>query len=228
MASGSSRRSSRSRWSPALRRLSALAARRDVVTLLYAQSPCARVYAAPSKSAPLITQLMGGNDVTVVDTTATWTHVLIWGGLAGYIQSSALGSQPPDPALEGDCTFPGLADNQEVPLPAGNGPWPLTAQAQATAAGHVYAQPDADSLVVSPLVAGASVTISQWAPDSATQPWYHIQAASANGWVPATSLRLTLPDPATQTVRARQSGSRSPARGCGSRTTCRITPMSPR
>jgi hypothetical protein len=180
--------------------LSALAARRDAVTLLYAQSPCTRVYAAPSKSAPLITQLMGGNDVTVVDTTATWTHVLIWGGLGGYIQSSALGSQPPDPALEGDCTFPGLADNQELPLPTGNGPWPLTAQAQVTSAGHVYAQPDGASSVVSPLVAGAGVTISQWAPDSATQPWYHIQAGSATGWVPATSLRLTLPDPATQTA----------------------------
>ncbi|HEX2348009.1 MAG TPA: hypothetical protein VHI51_06175, partial [Ktedonobacterales bacterium] len=44
--------------------------------LLLTQSACAPVYAAPSATAPLIAQLLGGADATLIDTaTAGWTHV---------------------------------------------------------------------------------------------------------------------------------------------------------
>ena len=45
-------------------------------SLVYTQSPCAPVRAAPSATAPLITQLLGGTDVTLLDTaTPGWSGV---------------------------------------------------------------------------------------------------------------------------------------------------------
>jgi hypothetical protein len=46
--------------------------------LAYTQSPCAPVRTAPSATAPLITQLLGGTDVTLLDTaTPGWSHIRI-------------------------------------------------------------------------------------------------------------------------------------------------------
>src|SRR6185312_8227379 len=75
--------------------------------LLYTQPPCAPVYAAPTKQSPLITQLLGGTDVTATGEgdASGWTHVRIWSGIDGYIPSTLLGVQQPEHPREGVCNY---------------------------------------------------------------------------------------------------------------------------
>ena len=169
--------------------------------LLFTQAACAPVYAAPSVTAPLIAQLLGGADVTLIDTaTAGWTHVRIWSHTNGYLVSSALKATPPAVASEGDCTFPGVADPQPDALPADNGPFPLNAQGRTTAPTALYAWPAASAPPVASTPMGAALRIDQWASDSDGQPWYHVQAAAAAGWLWSGAARLDTPDPATHLV----------------------------
>jgi hypothetical protein len=86
----------------------------DGPTYLYAQVPCTPVYTAASKQSPMITQLMGGTDVTLLDATKTWAHVRIWSGVEGYIPATTLGGQPPASARQGVCNFPGLPDAEQT------------------------------------------------------------------------------------------------------------------
>lgn len=169
--------------------------------LLFTQSACAAVYAAPSATAPLIAQLLGGADVTLIDTaTAGWTHVRIWSHTEGYVASPALKTTPPAVASEGDCTFPGVADPQPDVLPADNGPFPLSAQGRTTAPTALYAWPAASAPPVASAASGATLRIDQWASSSDGQPWYHVQAGAATGWLWSGAARLDTPDPATHLV----------------------------
>jgi hypothetical protein len=172
----------------------------DGPTYLYAQVPCTPVYTAASKQSAMITQLMGGTDVTLLDTTKTWVHVRIWSGVEGYIPANTLGGQPPASARQGVCNFPGLPDAEQTPLPDEVGPWPFTAQATVISPATLYTQPDDTSLPVGALSLGQSVTISEWASGPNHQPWYHLQAPAGSGWAWSVALRLTLPDPATREV----------------------------
>ncbi|MFI5275827.1 MAG: SH3 domain-containing protein [Ktedonobacterales bacterium] len=170
-------------------------------SLLFTQSACALVYAAPSATAPLITQLLGGTDVTLIDSkTPGWTHVRIWSHTDGYLASSALGATPPAIASEGDCVFPGVADPQPDVLPADNGPFPLNTQGRTTEPTALYAWPAASAPPVASEPIGAALRISQWASDGAGQPWYHVQAGASVGWLWSGAVRLDEPDPATHQV----------------------------
>jgi hypothetical protein len=214
----------------ALLPFTALPARADGPTYLYAQSPCTPVYTAASRQSPLMTQLLGGTDVTAVGGDANWTHARIWSGLDGYIPTKALGAQPPAHAREGVCAFPGLPDaTAEDPMPSGS-PWPLAAQGLLISPATLYSQADDQSLPTGALALGQSITIDQWTAGPSHQPWYHVtgtqtpiqtpvsaqqtppaqqptqqptqQTAQASaGWVWSGSVRLTLPDPATRQVR---------------------------
>src|SRR6516164_6304233 len=98
-------------------------------TLLYTQPPCASVYAAPSKQSLLITQLLGGTDITATGEgdASGWTHVRIWSGVDGYIPSALLGAQQPEHPREGVCSYPGLPDAEAEDPPADTGPVSLNA-----------------------------------------------------------------------------------------------------
>src|SRR5262245_42867472 len=115
-------------------------------SLLYTQPPCAPAYSAPSKQSLLITQLLGGTDVTAtgVGDSSGWTHVRIWSGVDGYIPSSLLGVRQPDHPREGVCNYPGLPDALAEDPPANAGPAPLSAQGVTVVATPIYAQPDAN------------------------------------------------------------------------------------
>ncbi len=178
-----------------------LASNANTAALAYTQAPCAPVHTAPSASSPLITQLLGGTDVTLLDTaTPGWSHIRIWSHTTGYLSSALLGSAPPATASEGDCTFPGVADAQPDVLPANDGPFPLSAQAQTTAPSTLYAWPGASAPPLVGLPMGAALTISQWASDDAGQPWYLAQTNAGVGWLWSGAARLTMPDPATHLV----------------------------
>jgi len=183
-------------------------------SLAYTQAPCAPVRAAPSATAPLITQLLGGTDVTLLDTaTPGWSHIRIWSHTNGYLPTSLLGNAPPATAAEGDCTFPGVADAQPDLLPANNGPFPLSAQAQTTTPGSLYAWPDADAPPLAGLPAGTALTISQWASDAAGQPWYYAQSSEGVGWLWSGAARLNEPDPATHLVNGKPVWSAAAGKG---------------
>ncbi|HEX8996847.1 MAG TPA: SH3 domain-containing protein [Ktedonobacterales bacterium] len=172
--------------------------------LIYTQAPCAPVYTAPSESAPLITQLLGGTDVTLLDTaTPGWSHIRIWSHTAGYTPSSALGATPPARASEGDCAFPGVPDPKPDVLATNNGPFPLTAQAQTLAPCTLYAWPDAGATPIAGLAAGAALAITQWASDSLGQPWYYARTSAGAGWIWSGAARLRTPDAATHLVSGR-------------------------
>ena len=174
---------------------------------VFAQQPCTPVYTQTNVGSTIITELIGGTDVTPLDQTSangqTWQHVRIWSGVEGYIPANALGAQPPSPAQEGTCEYPGVPDPQSSPLASAHGPWPLAAQAVTTAPAALYQQPDGGSLPLGSLTVGAQLRITQWASDSAGKPWYQASANGITGWIWSGAVRVSAPDPATQRVNGR-------------------------
>lgn len=173
-------------------------------TLVFTQAPCAPVHTAPSASSPLITQLLGGTDVTLLGAVAGgWSHIRIWSHTSGYIPSVLLGKTPPATASEGDCTFPGVVDAKPDVLPRNSGPFKLSATAVTIAPSTLYAWPGANSAPLSGLPAGAALSISQWAGDASGQPWYYATTSAGAGWIWSGAARLDEPDPATHLVNGR-------------------------
>ncbi len=175
---------------------------------VFAQKPCTPVYTEANVGTTVITDLLGGTDVVALGQStangSTWQHVRIWSGIEGYILQDDLGDQPPDPATEGTCEYPGVPDPQSQALAAAHGPWPLTAQAVAVSPAAVLSHPDETSVPVGSLAVGATVNITSWASDSAGGPWYQATSSGAeplSGWIWSGALRLTTPNPATQTVK---------------------------
>jgi hypothetical protein len=170
--------------------------------LLYTQPPCAPVYAAPLRQSLLITQVLGGTDVTATDEgdATGWTHVRIWSGIDGYIQSTLLGAQQPEHPREGVCSYPGLPDAEADAPPADIGPALLNAQGATVVATPLYARPDANSQQVATLAQGRSVAISQWASGIGGQPWYQVSAIGKSGWIWSAKVKLSIADPAKRQV----------------------------
>lgn len=174
-------------------------ARADTPALLFVQHPCTPVYAGPGFQGPLLTQLLGGADVTPVasGSSSSWTHVQFWGEMDGYIQASALGAQSPEQAREGDCAFPGLPDTAPEDPSNDHGPWPITAQGVIVAKAALGAQPDPAAPSTGVLAKGATVTLTQWGVGPNGQAWYQAQGTSAAGWVWSGAVRVQSPDPTT-------------------------------
>jgi hypothetical protein len=171
--------------------------------LAYTQAPCAPVSTAPNSAAPLITQLLGGTDVTLLSTASGWSHIRIWGATEGYIPARALAATPPARASEGVCSFPHVPEAQVDILPHEPGPFPLTASGVTNGPATVYAWPSLGAIPEAGLEAGAPVNISQWASDEAGRPWYHVQTGAGAGWLWAGYVLLDQPDPATHTVKGK-------------------------
>src|SRR5215813_7144880 len=154
---------------------------------LFAVQPCTPVYAKPDTKSTLLTQLLGGADVTAIEQNtvggATWQHVQFWSGIEGYIPASALSARPPTPAKEGSCPYPGVPDPQPDLLPANRGPFSLSASGVTTTAATLYPQPSARALPVATLPLGAKLSISKWASDDAGRPWYLVSTDGVSGWV---------------------------------------------
>lgn len=173
-------------------------ARAAAPTLAFTLAPCVAVHTAPDQSAPLITQLLGGTDVTLLDTaTPGWSHIRIWSHTEGYVTSVGLSSTAPAHASDGDCTFPGIPDPQPGAVGAPNAPQPLQAKAETTTPTTLFAWPDSHAAPLAGLATGVSLTISQWASDSSGQPWYHVATSQGSGWLSSGDARLDEPDPAT-------------------------------
>jgi hypothetical protein len=171
-------------------------------SLLYTQPPCAPVYTAPSKQSLIITQLLGGTDVTATGEggASGWTHVRIWSGIDGYIPSPLLGPQQPGHPREGVCNYPGLPDAVAEDPPADAGPASLNAKGVTVVAAPLYAQPDANSQQTATLAPGQAIAISQWAAGPGGQPWYQASAGGKSGWIWSAKVKLSIADPAKQQV----------------------------
>lgn len=173
-------------------------------TLVYAQHPCTQVLSAASASAALVTDLLGGTDVTYVGpTTATdgtaWDHVKIWSGIDGYIRAADAGTQPPpDSQLGGEESCPPFTPG--VDEAGGSGPWPLFVQAAFIAPSVLLSSPSLTGFPTGEVTQGAKASINQWTADGDGTPWYHVTTGSAAGWAPVSRLRLDMPDPASYTV----------------------------
>jgi hypothetical protein len=174
-------------------------------TLLYSQLPCAPVYAAPSKQSLLVTQLLGGTDVTATSEgdISGWTHVRIWSGVDGYIPSSLLGGQQPEHPREGACVYPGLPDALAEDPPANTGPAPLNAHGVTVVTTPLYAQPDAGSQQMATLPQGQAIDISLWAAGPGGQAWYQVAAGGKGGWIWSAKVKLSIADPAKRQVKGR-------------------------
>ena len=170
---------------------------------LYAQNACTPVYASPSPGSTLMTQLIGGSQVTAVQALAasgaSWELVRIWSGIQGYVLTGDMGPQPPDTPSEGDCAFPGLPDTPSAPIPADAGPAPFAHQGVAGNAATLYSRPDAGSLPLAALAVGAPIQTKAWTAGPGGMPWYQV-TAGASGWMSAVDVRLDAPDTATRVV----------------------------
>jgi hypothetical protein len=175
-------------------------------SLVYAQHSCTAAYDAPSTSAHLITQLLGGTEVTLTGTQRTadgavWDHVKLWSGLDAVIAASDLKTTPPTYAEEGVCTFPGLPDALTDLLTPSTGPWPLAVHGTAAAPTALVSAPSAGAFPMSEVALGTSLDLTGWASDRDGQPWYRVVTSTgAGGWIPVTSVRLSQPDPATYSI----------------------------
>jgi len=172
-------------------------------TLLYTQPPCAPVYSAPSQQSLLITQLLGGTDVTATGAgdVGGWTHVRIWSGIDGYIPSSLLGAQQPEHPREGSCNYPGLPDAAAEDPPTDTGPAALTASGVTLVTTPLYAQPDAGAQQVATLGQGQSLAVSHWAAGPGGKAWYQVTSDGRSGWLWSAQARLTIADPAKRQVK---------------------------
>jgi exo-beta-1,3-glucanase (GH17 family) len=174
-------------------------------TYVYAQHPCTAVYAAPSTGAVLLTQLLGGSELTVAGARTTvdgvvWDHISLWSGLDAYVAASDVASTPPANAEEGNCAYPGLPDALAAPLSPQRGPWPLQAHGHVAVAGAVLAAPSADAFPVTEAALGTALSMSQWAGDAAGRPWYEVSIDATTGWIPASNVQVDEPSPATYKV----------------------------
>ncbi|MBF6589206.1 MAG: hypothetical protein IVW57_01585 [Ktedonobacterales bacterium] len=200
-------------------RVSALQPLRSAAALTaYTQDPCAPVYAQPSASSLLLTQLPGGADVTAAGELSSggvsWTKVGIWSGVEGYMLSTALGSRPPASAGLAPCDYPGLPPADGVSLPTTRGPWPLQATATIAAPTTLYFRADDTSLPLQGLGPGTVVTITAWASDDAGRPWYQVMTAQGgSGWLWAAAARIDAPNPATQQVQGKPIWARVAGKG---------------
>jgi hypothetical protein len=176
-------------------------------TLVYAQHSCTLVRDGPSSSAAPLTQLPGGSDLTFVgqqhdSTGRLWDHVKLWSGVNAYVAAADVAPSPPDRSEEGVCAFPSqsdaVGDALADPVPPSSGPWPLQARGVVAVPTQVQLAPDAAALAVADAALGQHVSISAWAPGPDNRPWYQVDAGHGMvGWLPAATIRLDQPDPAT-------------------------------
>jgi hypothetical protein len=180
-------------------------ARRAAMSIVYAQHPCTLVYAAPSTTARPLTQLMGGNEATLLGTVtgsdkAAWAHILIWSGIEAYAPAGAVAAAFPGDTGEGDCTFPNVPDTAAGSQEAGTGPWPLTASGVVTAPAILTAAPLAAAFPVAAAEVGRPVHLDAWSAGPDGMPWYRVVLPNGAGWIPVTAVRLDQPDPTTHRV----------------------------
>ncbi len=184
--------------------LSPHSARAGTSAVLYAQNGCTPVYAQPSNTSTLLTDLLGGADVRslgqVTNGAGAWDHVAFWSGIEGYIPANALGAKLPGASVEVDCEFAGVPDPAPDVLTHSNGPWPLAASGTVVTPTAILSRPGAGALPVGDAPLGAHLTITSWASDSGGAPWYQVSGAAGNGWLWSGSIRLDAPDPVTRQV----------------------------
>jgi hypothetical protein len=173
----------------------------------YVQQPCTPVYAAPDQHSLMLTELLGGTDVTSLGQVhvqrVTWQHVLFWSGQAGYINAGQLAAHPPTSADVGSCALPGVPVPESVPLPSGNGSWPLPAGSSGVlfAPAPLYAAPGAISGPVARIASGTPVRLLAWAGDRAGHTWYKVATPLLIGWLWSGAVSLYQPNPAVQQVK---------------------------
>ncbi|HEV2405254.1 MAG TPA: hypothetical protein VGR88_07370, partial [Ktedonobacterales bacterium] len=174
---------------------------------LYAQNPCTPVYASADTHSTLLTQLIGGSDVTGVGTVSAagtaWEQARIWSGVEGFIPSDQIGAQPPRNPSEGACMFPGLPDTPSATIPADTGPVSFAHHGVVSSPATIYARPDDGSLPVTAAPVGATLDTHQWTADASGRPWYQVSASGVTGWIWAANVALDAPNPATRTVNGR-------------------------
>jgi len=164
------------------------------------------VYALPGGQGTLLTELLGGTDVTPLDQTLvkgiTWQHVLFWSGIEGYINAALLAVHPPATAVEGSCGFPNVPDPQSVPLPSLHSPWSLPVGTTGTllSPATLHAQPASSSPPVTVLAIGTLVQLMAWASDSDGHPWYKASTAQSVGWLWSGDISQNEPNPVTHQV----------------------------
>jgi hypothetical protein len=183
----------------------AAAARGQAGSLVYAQHPCTAVLDAPSTAGRLVTQLLGGSELTLVaDQSAAdgtgWAHVKLWSGLDAFVADADIKALPPSRPEEGVCAFPGLPDALADPLAPSPGPWPVVAHGVISVPLTLMNAPDAAAFPLVAVPIDRGVTITAWAADTGGRPWYHLVTADVTGWAPAAAIQLDQPDPATRLV----------------------------
>jgi hypothetical protein len=174
---------------------------------LYAQKPCTNVYAQPSTSSTLLTQLLAGTELAGTDKQTaggkTWQHVQFWGGLDGYIDAGSLGADYAKNPQSVDCTYPGIPEAIGTPIVTNHGPWILSATGKVATRATVFALPDDKSMPLAALPVGLPLTMTAWASDASGRPWYQVATAETKGqqgWIWSGSVQLDTPDPATHKV----------------------------
>lgn len=177
----------------------------QVTTLVYAQHPCTAVFDAPSAAGRMLTQLIGGSELTLVGEQtaaggAQWDRIKLWSGLDAFVAAADVRATPPSRAEEGICAFPGLSDALAEPLSPGAGPWPLVAHGFVNAPSTLVNMPDEAGFPVAAMPLDSAVAIGAWAADTSGLPWYQLTMAGVTGWAPATAIRLDQPDSATRLV----------------------------
>jgi hypothetical protein len=179
-------------------------ARPAAASYLYAQRPCTPVYASPDTHSTLLTQLLPGSEVTSVGQTSVgsqrWAHVTFWSGIEGYIPADQVSSKFPNGVGDNGCDYPGLPPAESNPLKTEHGPFALDGAAIVTMPATLYGGPDTHSMPIANLATGTALAFNAWASDDSGNPWYRVAVSGGTGWVWGGTIRMDMPNPATQTV----------------------------
>jgi hypothetical protein len=143
--------------------------------------------ASPSPSASAIATLWQQNQVEAIGSRGGWLHVRIWRSVAGWVPRTDIAFRKPWVTVS---TYRAPVINQTVHAMA---PQALQSSARILATTAAYASPGGRRLKT---VQMGATRITAWQQDASGKVWYRIGA----GWVAASDMRLTTPNPAWTSV----------------------------
>jgi len=142
-----------------------------------------KVYSEPSTHSRALTVLVQQTQVEVLGNRPHWTHVTIWAGVQGWVQTREIVYRKPWTTVS-TYRAPEVQYHVHARAPAG-----IHASAIATATEPLFKAPG--GAAAGTLQAGSRITVTAWSQDNQGQIWYRIPQA----WALGDGVRFLTSDP---------------------------------
>lgn len=150
-----------------------------------------RVYRSKTSHSSVLTVLVQETQVEVLQRGSFWTHIQFWNSLRGWVRSSDVVYRKPWSSVS---TYRAPVLRYRVHA---TGPQPLQADGVVGTRSPLVSAPDGTQ--ISFLPSGSRIVIRAWQQDASGKVWYDAR----QGWILAAAIRLSFPNPASQTMDGR-------------------------